>query len=342
MSSEKFLRGKFSHIYVEDEVADTPSCRAILDHFPKARVIRIHHYKDVFNRSRQDVMLQYQTQNLILAANHGQLIYPGAKVCQDFGNRHFYYTSVVMNCVFNCEYCYLKGLYPSGNMVIFLNIENVFAEVESLLKKYPVYLCVSYDTDLVALEGVTGFVRKWIAFVQCHDNLTIEIRTKSGNTDFLNEVQSCERCIFAYTLSPQSVIERYEHGTSPLDARIKAMQDVRRRGFPVRAVFDPLIRVPDGQKLYTDLVETFFQNFSAEDLYDASVGTFRISDAYLKKMRRAMKHSSVVQYPFVIHDGVAEYDDAEEMEHAMVKRISRYLPKEKIFLWEERHQDSSD
>lgn len=337
MSSDSVLRSKFSHIYVEDDVAEMPLCQAILSHFPKAKVIHIHHYKDVFNRNHQDFLLQYRTQNLILAANHGQLVYPGAKVCQDFGNCHFYYTSVVMNCVYNCEYCYLKGLYPSGNMVIFLNIEDVFAEVEKLLQKFPVYLCVSYDTDLVALEGVTGFVRKWIDFTRTHANLTIEIRTKSGNTAFLNVLRKgdvCDRCIFAYTLSPQTIIERYEHGTSSLTSRIGAMKTVHQHGFPVRAVFDPIIRVPSWKTLYGNLVETFFKEFDAKDLYDASVGTFRISDAYLKNMRHAMKNSSLVQYLFTIRNGVAEYEDAADMERFIIDRISKYMPEEKIFIWE--------
>lgn len=34
-----------------------------------------------------------RAQNLILAAKHGELLYPGAPVCQNFGNEHFYYTS---------------------------------------------------------------------------------------------------------------------------------------------------------------------------------------------------------------------------------------------------------
>ena len=35
-----------------------------------------------------------------------------------------------MNCVFDCEYCYLKGMYPSANLVVFVNLEDIFAEVE--------------------------------------------------------------------------------------------------------------------------------------------------------------------------------------------------------------------
>ena len=133
-------------------MAEDPETKRILTQFPQAEVIAIDHYKDVFCRSRQDYVRQHAAQNLILAAKHGELLYPGAPVCQSFGNEHFYYTSCVMNCVFDCEYCYLKGMYPSANLVVFVNLEDIFAEVEKRLAVHPVYLCVSYDTDLLALE----------------------------------------------------------------------------------------------------------------------------------------------------------------------------------------------
>ncbi len=117
-------------------------------------MIEIDHYKDVFNRSRQDYALQHESQKLILAVQKGNLIYPGAPVCQNFGNEHFYYTSQMMNCIYDCEYCYLKGMYPSGNMVIFVNPEDTFREVTEILKDHPMYICVSYDTDLLTFEPI--------------------------------------------------------------------------------------------------------------------------------------------------------------------------------------------
>ena len=71
-----------------------------------------------------------------------------------------------MNCVFDCEYCYLKGMYPSANLVVFVNLEDIFAEVEKRLAAHSVYLCVSYDTDLLALEHLTGYAARWIEFVR--------------------------------------------------------------------------------------------------------------------------------------------------------------------------------
>ena len=41
-------------------------------------------------------------------------------------------------------------------------------------RKKCIYLCVSYDADLVAIESLTGFVREWIAFTKKHENLTLK------------------------------------------------------------------------------------------------------------------------------------------------------------------------
>ena len=164
--NRSYYNPPFSHIYVEREVAEDPETKRIFAQFPQAEVIAIDHYKDVFCRSRQDYVRQHAVQNLILAAKHGELLYTGAPVCQSFGNEHFYYTSCVMNCVFDCEYCYLKGMYPSANLVVFVNLEDIFAEVEKRLAAHPVYLCVSYDTDLLALEHLTGYAARWIEFVR--------------------------------------------------------------------------------------------------------------------------------------------------------------------------------
>ena len=70
-------------------MAEDPETKRMRAQFPQAEVIDIDHYKDVFCRSRQDYVRQHAAQNLILAAKHGELLYPGAPVCQNFGNEQF-------------------------------------------------------------------------------------------------------------------------------------------------------------------------------------------------------------------------------------------------------------
>ncbi len=122
-----FYRPFFSTVYAERNVWNE-EWENKLSKTP----IFINHYKDIFNRSHQDFAAQKKAPSLILAKKTGTLIYKGAPVCQNFGNEHFYYTSCMMNCIYHCDYCYLQGMYPSGHVVVFVNLEDYFKELEAL------------------------------------------------------------------------------------------------------------------------------------------------------------------------------------------------------------------
>jgi spore photoproduct lyase len=326
----------FSYIYVEKKVLNHPRTEKILKKIPRGKVILIDHYKDVFCRKKQSVSLQNQAPMLILAAKEGRLIYEGAPVCQSFGNEFFYYTSCVMNCIYNCEYCYLKGMYPSGNIVIFVNLEDIFQEVEQILKKHPVYLCVSYDTDLIALEDVTGFVGEWIEFARNHRDLRIEVRTKCGRRDLWQQWRASENIIFAFTISPEWVVEQYEHRTASLQERLLCAKIAMEQGFLVRLCFDPMIYCPNWRTEYEVMMNQVEQRIDIKKLYDVSVGSFRISQDYMKNLRREMTNSAVVQFPFENEGGVYHYPGElmEEMEKTVVQRLENNLGAGKIFRWD--------
>lgn len=332
---DNYFNPFFSHIYVEKSVRNHVRTQKILTKFPSAEMIEIQHYKDVFCRSRQNHPLQHRSQKLILAARQGSLLYEGAPVCQSFGNQYFYYVSCVMNCIFDCEYCYLKGMYPSANIVVFVNLEDIFAEVERMLKNHPVYLCVSYDTDLLALEQIIGYAQEWYVFAAKHNNLKIEIRTKCANSSFVHSVTPTPGVIYAFTLSPQTVIEAFEHHTPSLTERLSCAAELIRAGCPVRLCFDPMIYVPDWQQHYEKMLEQIYHMIDMKKIVDVSVGTFRISQDYLKNMRKQEPDSAVIWFPFQKENGYCHYPDElmEQMEYFLTQRLEEQIPKEKIFRW---------
>lgn len=329
----------FSHIYVESSIFEDEEAKRLISRFDGSDIVKIEHYKDVFCRSHQSFYKQKEQQSLIIAQKHGELFYPGAKVCQSFGNEHFYYTSCAMNCLYNCEYCYLGGMYPSGNMVVFINQEDYFYELTELLKLHPVYLCVSYDTDLLAIESITGMLGRWIEFADNNNGLTIEIRTKCANIKPVQkQLEKCkhpERIIFAYTLSPSAIIDKYEGYTASLQKRVEAIAQLQRLSIPVRFCFDPMIYIPDWKKHYKELAEYVFEAVDKECIKDASVGTFRISNAYLKNMRKNNPASVIAQFPYVCEEGVYHYPNEimTAMQEFMTKQCLRYLREEQIFKW---------
>ena len=323
--------------YIEEALLEEPSL------FPSGLpkdYIPIRHYKDVFNRSHQNFAEQKKAPALIYAKKTGTLIYEGAPVCQNFGNEHFYYTSCMMNCIYHCDYCYLQGMYPSGHTVLFLNLSDYFSEVEQLLAKHPVYLCISYDTDLLALEQNFRFVSRWIEFAKSNHDLTLEIRTKSGNSAIFAELaNNCDdetkkRIIFAWTVSPDSVADAAEHGAPSLNLRLQALRAAKRAGFSVRLCFDPMIYHSGWSESYKALIKSTFNFINPTDLYDVSIGVFRISTEYLKNMRKKRPDSAIVQFPYITENGVSHYGAlSEEMIQYLKQLLLQYLPEDKIFLW---------
>ena len=347
------FRIKYMRIYIEEQLLNDNKYAAriqrVTAYYKGAGIIPIRHYKDVFNRPRQNRALQKKDKAIILAKKPGQLVYPGAKVCQDFGNEHFYYTSVVMNCPFDCEYCYLQGMYPSGYMVIFLNIEDVFAEVEELLKKHPVYLCISYDTDLLAIEHLTGYVSMWEEFLKTHEGLTIEVRTKAyhgdgscdsvtGNTtDYGNGITGTVpmmRMIHAFTLSPDEVIREAEHGTPPLSVRLRGAREAMEKGYPVRFCFDPLLFIPDFENVYGRMIDEVKKEIDLSKVKDVSIGTFRMPKEYLKPIKKQRPESKIVQYPFQTIYGICGYPKNidDKMVQFIQQKLSPEVSSDKIFI----------
>lgn len=331
---DRLLNSSFSHIYIEKEAKNFPLTKKILEKLKGRIQVEIESYKEVFSKGNQDFMIQKKSPKLILAVKKENYLYKGAEVCQSFGNENFYYMSSVINCIFNCEYCYLQGVYSSGNIVIFVNIHDVFDEIERELEKRSMYLCISYDTDLLALDNITELTEEWYKLVERHKNLKIELRTKSSNISTLKRLKPLENFILAFTLSPREFAREYEKGTASFDSRLESMKTLIDLGWNVRVCFDPVIYVENFEKIYVDMVRETFEKIDSEKILDVSLGTFRISKDYLKRMRKNNRGSKILAYPFQCELGVYSYpkEMREKMINLVLDEICKYVERDKIYL----------
>jgi spore photoproduct lyase len=322
---------RYTHIYVERSAYGYPLTKKILEGSGESRITDIEHYKDIFDRPRQDMDFQRKNPALILAVRNGARVFKGAPVCQSFGQRNFYYASSIMNCPFDCQYCYLKGMYPSSYIVVFVNFEDYRKDVEGYLEQGPMYVCASYDTDLLAMNGLAGHADFWRELARTHDDLLVELRTKAA-VDITDDISNV---IYAFTLSPEEAVSRYERSTASVSTRIRAAAKALDNGAKVRLCFDPIIKFPDHETAYKELVDEVSDVIDLERLTDVSVGTFRISADYLNKMRKAYPDSAVAWYPYVIQDGVAQYDPETDraMQEHVIGLLEKHIGREKIFTW---------
>lgn len=329
----------FSHIYVENGLQEHPRAEAILARFPAAEVVPVDDYQNVFGRGRQDFWRQKASPKLILARKKDNFLYRGNPFLQANLSPNFSYNAMVLNCPYDCHYCYLQGLYSGANIVAFVNLEDFFSAAatacdERPAPEEPMPLAISYDTDLLALEGLLGFAGEWVEWVRHQPDILIEIRTKSAPGGFLRSVEPTPAARLAWTLSPDSIARRYESGAPSLKMRLKAMNEAAACGWRMTLCIDPILNLPGAGEIYRQFVEQLAAEAPWPAVERVELGVFRVSSAYFKRML-SRPGTDLLHYPYEHASKVVSYNkkEREDLVDAVQSGLLATISKEKIFIW---------
>ena len=314
----------FSHIYVEKEIKNHPITKEILSKFPKSVIIEIEHYKDKFNSYSQNFRTQKNSQQLILAKKTEPFLYEASSLIQK-QDTNFLYTPMMLNCVYDCHYCFLQGMYPSANIVVFVNIEDFFKAINKKLKEVNnLFLSISYDTDILAFENIFGFSNKWCEFAKDKDNLKIEIRTKSINIKNLNLNKNI---ILSFSLSPEIVIQKYELKTPSLDKRILAINEIINQGYTPSIAIDPIIKIENYKQVYKKFIEYIFSKIDYKKLDSIIIGSFRMNSTQFKNIKKSGLVSDILYDEYDVKNGIVSYKEDNEI----VEFVKSLLPDIKLY-----------
>ena len=331
----------FSHIYVESQSIESDIAEQSFKRFPKAKIIEIEDYKKIFNKNGQDFQIQKLSTKLILAKKQPPFIYPATDIIQDSGFSNFYYCTPILNCIYNCEYCFLQGMYSSANIVVFTNTEEVKDAVKKqiLERKYPdepLLLSLSYNTDILALENILPLTKQWINFANNTDDLFMEIRTKSGLTSSFNKLKPSKKILFAWTLSPNNIIQKYEHKTPLLERRIMSIQKIVDSGWPVRLSFDPILIYPNWKEDYKQMFERIKETISGDKIFDITIGVFRMSDDFYNRIKKTKPDSDLFYNNYDNSNNVKTVtkDQKEMVRDFALSQLDGYCNGDKINFWD--------
>jgi len=336
MQSKNFFSlSKFSHIYVEKAAKGLSFTNEILEKLPKANIIEIDRYQEVFNRTRQNWREAKSSQKLILAVKKDGFLHKASDVIQNNEVERFFYTTPILNCVYDCDYCFLQGMFTSPHAVIFINHDDFFNDTDRELALGELYLSPSYETDLLSFESIVPWSRKWIEFAQTRPKLTVEIRTKSVSYRSISDLTVSPNVILSWTISPNEIAQKYEKGVPSLDSRLASAKMAIKDGWKVRLCFDPILAVNDWQSIYSNFLNKLSSEFPISKLFDVWVGTFRMSSEFLKNIRNSRDDSDILFYPFENSEGVASYSKSIRQQALTLTHdvFIKHLPKEKIVNW---------
>ncbi len=323
----------FETIYIETALLEHPRVKAVCARFPKARLIECARYGEVFNPKAQNFRLQKQKPALILAQKHQQFALP-APLGYHIGARHNYYFSHILNCLYDCRYCFLQGMYQSANYVWFVNYEDYQQQIAQLCAQHsePVHFFSGYDCDSLALEPITEFAAQFLPFFESLPNAWLELRTKSTQIRSLLNRKPFSRCVVAFSLSPDAIAQKVEAKTPSVAHRIEALCKLQQQGWMIGLRFDPLLYQADYQTLYQALFAQVFAKLNIKQLHSVSLGVFRLPQAYFKKMHKLYPEERLFASPLIQQQGMVSYHT--DLEHEMMRfcteQLLRYIP-ERVF-----------
>jgi spore photoproduct lyase len=324
-------------IYLEDGAENYPKTKDILNRFHKADVIPCKHYKEVFNPAGQSFRLQKKKPALILAKQNGKLAHP-IPPSYGVGGTNNYYFSHLLNCLYDCRYCFLQGMYPSAHYLLFVNFEDFEQEIKKITNNNSEHswFFSGYDCDSLALESVTGFAEHFLPFFAKLPNAWIELRTKSVATQVLQRMNPLSNAVVAFSFTPDEVSKQIEHGVPSVSTRIKAMKKLAKLGWKLGLRIDPLIHCQDFELRYNKLFEEIFEVVPEESIHSVSLGAFRMPSGFFKKIEKLYPEERLLAGNWEKKDGMIAYQQeiASELKSTAQKLILNYLPESKLFTCE--------
>lgn len=319
-------------VYVEREVADHPRTARVLARVKPHHIVPCERYGEVFNRHNQNFRLQKAHPALILAAKHGRRLLPVPDAYGLTAAPAFYF-SHMLNCLYDCRYCFLQGMFRSAHYVLFVNYEDFIADIRALCasRAAPVWLFSGYDCDSLALEPVTGFVEPFISACGEIPNAWLELRSKSTQIRSLLAMRPMPRCVCAFSLSPAAVVDAFEHRTPSLAARLAAIARLQAHGWTVGLRFDPLLPVADFEAVHSAFFATVFAAIDATRLHSVTLGVLRLPRDQARAITRLYPDESLFALRSEEQDGLLSYSsNAPALLEWCTNRIARHVARERI------------
>jgi len=324
----------FTHIYIEDGVADHARTQEICARFPQAARVTCERYGEVFNPKSQDFRLQKAQPSLILASKHGKTVLE-APAGYGIGGARNYYFSHMLNCLYDCRYCFLQGMYRSANYVLFVNYESFAEEISRIAQNsnLPAWFFSGYDCDSLALEPVSGFAAHFLPFFASHPNARLELRTKSTQVRTLLNREPLANVIVAFSFTPREMHQALEHRVPTVERRLDAMVQLQQAGWSTGIRFDPLVYQQDYQAQYRALFSEVFARLDTDRLHSVSLGPLRLPRGYFKTISRLYPDEPLFAGPLAETNGMVSYqrDLENELTGFCSAELRNHVPESLLF-----------
>lgn len=168
-------------------------------------------------------------------------------------------------CSAMCLYCYLVCSYNKCSYLrLYVNTEEI---MDKLIKwshktEKPCTFEIGSNSDLILENTITHNLEEMIEKFAEKGRGFLTFPTKFDRIEPLLTLNHKGKTIIRMSLNPQYIIEKVEIGTSSLEKRIHALNELCKYGYPVGIVLAPVIFVDNWQSLYIELLDQLKEKLS--------------------------------------------------------------------------------
>jgi len=323
-------------IYIEKSIKNHPRTKKILKKFPNSTQILCDQYKEIFNRKKQNFRIQKSSPSLIIAKKFNNFVLPTPKGLGIGSNKNYYF-SHMLNCLYDCRYCFLQGMYESSNFVLFVNFESFVKSIEKVIKNNlsgeKITFFSGYDCDSLAMESITNFVKFFLPFFQEKPNIEIELRTKSVAIKRILNFEPFDTCIIAFSFTPDEIARKNEHGVPSVKSRIEAMKKLSNAGWKLGLRLDPIIYHLNYKYNYKKLIDDIFLKVPEKSFHSISLGAIRFPRKMYNKISNLYPDEKLLSKHFVKENKMISYPKNIESEIVSYCKeyLKKYIDENKIF-----------
>ena len=248
-------------VYYEPDALSYPLGRSLRDKYKDIRWTEIESHNSIPQLQKSSNREFPQLKKLLIIGVRKTHKYTENHKVSDF---LVPYTS--SGCSAMCLYCYLVCNYNKCSyMRVFVNREQMMerlikhsAKAERLLTYE-----VGSNSDLVLENTITGNLPWTIEEFAKKGRGHITFPTKFDSVQALLPLEHQGKTIFRMSVNPEDIIRRVEYGTSPLPARIQALNQMNEAGYKTGLLIAPVILQGDWRTLYGKLIEELAETLSA-------------------------------------------------------------------------------
>jgi spore photoproduct lyase len=230
---------------------------------------------------------------LVTAVHRGEFWKPCPGTSGDYLCCGYQILTPLQGCGMYCRYCILQVYFGQRRQVVFENFGDLEDELRRKMGSWKglVRFGTGEFADSLFAEERLGLCRKVAAALSPWRNALVEFKTKWADVDCLDGIARPEKAVIGFSLNTPRMIDRYEEGTAPLEARLAAARKCEAMGFFVAFHFDPMLWYGGWEEEYRGVVRAAYASVNdPRRIAWVSLGGFRANPALKRELRRGGGH----------------------------------------------------